>query len=167
MIRWLIKYAIIFIFLVLIQILVLNQLQIGGFLNPYIYILFVLLLPLSSPQYVLLLSGFLMGITIDIFSNTPGLHAFATVFIAYVRPFIIRSISGREDELNDYPGLKQTKFSWFFYYSAIMVSLHHSILFFLEAFTFSYFFSTLYHVVLSSVFSIFIIVLSQFLIFRE
>jgi hypothetical protein len=163
----LIKYGVMFIFLVLIQILILNQIQFSGYVNPYMYILFVMLLPLSSPPYVVMISGFLIGLTIDIFSDSMGLHSAATVFIAYIRPFVIRSIAGTEDEMSDYPGLKQNKFLWFLYYSSIMVVLHHFILFYLEVFTFSYFFQILYRVVLSSLFSIFIIVLSQFLIFRE
>lgn len=156
-----------FIALVLIQVLILNQVQFSGFVNPYIYILFVMLLPLSTPKYGLLLSGFLIGFTIDIFSNSLGLHTAATLFIAYLRPFIIGSISGREEEMSDYPGLKQNSFSWFLYYTAIMVFLHHFLLFYLEIFSLSYFLTTLYRVVLSSIFSIFIIVLSQFLMFRE
>ena len=167
MIRWLIKYVVIFVVLVLIQVLFLNQMQISGYLNPYIYILFVMLLPLSAPRYIVLLSGFLIGLTVDIFLNSLGLHAAATVFIAYIRPFIIRSISDREEEINDYPGLKQNKFSWFLYYSAVMVFFHHFILFYLEIFSFTQFFSTLLRVVLSSLLSVFVIVLSQFLIFRE
>lgn len=167
MIRWLIKYAAMFIVLVLIQVLILNQVQFSGFVNPYIYILFVMLLPLSTPRYGVMLSGFLIGLTIDIFSNSLGLHAAATVFIAYLRPFVIRTISGREDEMNDYPGLKQNTFSWFLYYTAIMVFFHHFLLFYLEIYTFSHFLTTLYRVVLSSLFSVFIIVLSQFLMFRE
>ena len=167
MIRWLTKYVLMFVFLVLIQILILNQIEFRGFINPYMYILFVMLLPLSTPKYIVILSGFFIGLVIDIFSNTQGLHTAATVFIAYVRPFVIRTISGREDEMGDYPGLKQNKFSWFLYYAALMVFLHHFFLFYLEVFTFSHFFTTLFRVVLSSLFSIFVIVLSQFLIFRE
>lgn len=167
MIRWLIKYAAMFIVLVLIQVLILNQVQFSGYVNPYMYILFVMLLPLGTPRYAVLLSGFLIGITIDIFSNSLGIHAAGTVFIAYLRPSVLRAISGREDEMSDYPGLKQNKFSWFFYYTTIMVFLHHLIIFYLEAFTFSHFLTTLYRLVLSSLFSIFVIVLSQFLIFRE
>jgi hypothetical protein len=167
MIRWLIKYVLMFAVLVLIQVLILNQVQFSGFVNPYIYILFVMLLPLSTPRYAVMLSGFLIGITIDIFSNSLGLHAAATVFAAYLRPYVLRAISGREDEMNDFPGLKQNKFSWFLYYTAVMVFMHHFVLFFLEIYTFSHFLTTLYRIVLSSLFSIFIIVLSQFLIFRE
>lgn len=167
MIQWLIKYVVMFVVLVLIQVLILNQVQLSGFVNPYIYILFVLLLPLSSPRWVVLLSGFFIGLTIDIFSNSLGIHAAATVFIAFLRPWIISAISNREEDRSDYPGLNQNKFSWFLYYSTVMVLLHHFVLFYIEVFTFSGFFTTLSRVVFSSLFSIFVIVLSQFIIFRE
>ena len=167
MIRWLIKYAAMFIVLVLIQVLILNQVQFSGFVNPYIYILFVMLLPVSTPRYGVLIAGFFIGFAIDIFSNSLGLHTAASIFVAYLRSFVLTAISGREDEMSDYPGLKQNKFSWFLYYTAIMVFLHHSVLFFLEIYTISHFLTTLYRIGLSSLFSIFIIVLSQFLMFRE
>lgn len=167
MIRLIIKYTVMFAVLVAAQVLVFNQVQFSGFVNPYVYVLFVLLLPQSSPRYVLLVLSFLLGLTIDIFSNSLGVHAAATVFLGYVRPLVIRIISNREEDRSDYPGLAQNKFRWFLYYVSIMVFMHHAILFYLEVFTFDQFFSTLYRVFLSSLFSIAVIVLSQFLIFRE
>lgn len=165
--RQLIKYAIMFVVLVLIQVLYLNQVQFGGFINPYIYILFILLLPSSSPKYVVLLSAFFIGLTIDVFSNTLGIHTFATVFVAYLRPVVTGMITNREEDRADYPGLAQNGFRWFLNYTAIMVVVHHLFLFHLEVFTFFNYLDTLYRVLLSSVFSIFVIVLSQFLIFRS
>ncbi len=156
-----------FVGLVLTQVLFLNQVQISGFVNPYIYILFILLLPLNAPRYVVLLGGFFVGLSVDIFSNTLGIHAFASVFIAFLRPLIVRAITDREEDRSDYPGLIQNGFSWFLYYTALMVFLHHSVLFFIEVFTFSDFFGTLYRIILSSLFSIFVIVLSQFIVFRD
>lgn len=163
----LIKYAVMFVALVLIQVLILNQVQFSGFVNPYMYILFVLLLPLNTPRFAVLILAFLLGITIDIFLNTLGIHAAATVFIAFIRPLVIRLISDREEDRSEYPGLKQNKFKWFLYYTGLMVVFHHSVLFFLEIFTFSDLVSTLFRILLSSIFSIFVIVLSQYLIFRE
>src|SRR5680860_380656 len=144
MIRGFIKYAIMFVSLVLIQVLILNHVQFSGFINPYAYVLFVLLLPLNSPRYVLLILGFLIGLTIDVFSNSLGVHAAATVFIAYIRPMVIGLISNREEDKNNYPGLAQNKFGWFVYYVSVMVFMHHIVLFYLEVFTFSNFFETLY-----------------------
>ncbi len=162
-----IKYTLMFLVAVLVQVLLLNQVQFSGYINPYFYIVFVLLLPLSTPRYLLLLLGFLIGLTIDIFSDSLGIHAAATVLIAYIRPFVIRVISTREEDRNDFPGLLQNKFNWFFSYVTILVLAHHFVLFYLEYFTFSHFFYTLLKVIFSSVFTIFIIVLSQFLIFRK
>jgi hypothetical protein len=156
-----------FVLLVLVQVLIFNQVQFGGFLNPYVYILFVILLPLSAPRYLVLILGFALGFIIDIFSNSLGVHSAATVFIAYIRPLVIRVISNREDDRNDYPGLHQNKLTWFLSYVAIMVLLHHLLLFYIEVYTFANFLNTLFRVFLSSVFSIIIIVLSQFLVFRD
>ena len=156
-----------FVGLILIQVLILNQVEFSGFVNPYIYVLFILLLPLSSPRYVVLLLAFLVGIAVDYFSNSLGMHSFATVFVAYLRPFVIRLISNREEDRSDYPGLMQNNLRWFLSYITIMIVIHHTVLFYLEVFTFSNFFETLFRVFISAFFSIFVIVLSQFIIFRD
>ena len=156
-----------FISLIIIQVLILNQVQFSGFANPYIYILFILLLPFNAPQYLVLLLAFLIGFSVDIFSNSLGIHSAASVFIAFIRPLVVRIISNKEEDRNEYPGLKQNKFRWFMYYTTILVFVHHFILFYLEIFTFSNFLGTFSKIILSSVLSVFIIILSQFLIFRE
>ena len=115
----------------------------------------------------MLLSAFLIGIAIDIFSNTMGIHAAATVFIAYIRPSVIKAISARDEDISDSPGLHNNKFSWFLFYTSILVFIHHVILFYLQVFSFAGFFNTFFRVLISSIFSIFIIVLSQFIIFRK
>ena len=165
--REIIKYTLMFVGLVLTQVLVFNHIQFSGFVNPYIYILFVMLLPLSSPRYLVLIAAFVLGLTIDVFSNSLGVHAFATVFMAYMRPLIIRAISNREEDKSNYPGLLQFKFRWFASYTVIMVLIHHLVLFYLEVYTFSNFLETLLRILLSSVFSVVVIVLSQFIVFRD
>lgn len=156
-----------FISLVLIQVLIFNQVQFSGFFNPYVYVLFIILLPLSTPRYAVLILAFALGLIIDIFSNSLGVHSAATVFVAYIRPLVIRLISNREDDKSDYPGLNQNKLGWFINYVVIMVLIHHTLLFYLEVYTFANFFNTLSRVILSSLFSIIVIVLSQFLVFRD
>ena len=167
MIRILVKYVVMFFSLVLVQVLIFNQVQFSGFFNPYVYLLFIILLPLSTPRYAVLILAFVLGLIIDVFSNSLGVHSAATVFAAYVRPLVIRIISNREDDKSDYPGLNQNKLAWFINYVLIMVLLHHTVLFYLEVYTFANFLNTLYRVILSSLFSIIIIVLSQFLVFRD
>jgi membrane protein DedA with SNARE-associated domain len=84
-----------------------------------------------------------------------------------MRPLVVRLISNREEDRNNYPGLLQYKWRWFFAYTAIMVFIHHFVLFFLAVYTFSNFLETLARVFLSSIFSIIVIVLSQFIVFRD
>lgn len=79
-----------FIVLVLIQVLILNNIEFSGYINPFLYVLFILLLPFETPAWLLLVSGFALGLTVDLFMNTPGLHAAATVLTAFVRPFVLR-----------------------------------------------------------------------------
>ncbi|PIF06245.1 MAG: rod shape-determining protein MreD [Draconibacterium sp.] len=162
-----IKYAIMLISLVLAQVLIFNQIQFSGYINPYVYILFILLLPLSSPPYATMILAFVLGFIVDVFSNSLGVHAAASVFIAAIRPFLVRVISIRDEDKSDYPGLQQYGFRWFLGYTSLMVFLHHLILFYVEVFSFNHFFLTLGRVLFSSLFSIFIIVLSQFLVFRK
>ena len=90
--RNLLRFAV----LVLVQVLILNNIQISGYLNPYVYVLFVLLLPFETPNWLLLVVAFLLGLSIDLFSQTPGIHAFATVFMAFFRPFILNVLSPRD-----------------------------------------------------------------------
>ena len=162
-----IKYGFMFIGLILTQVLILNHIQFSGYVNPYIYLLFVLLLPLSTPKYMVLLLAFSIGLTVDIFSNSLGIHSFATVFAAFFRPYVIRLITAREEDKSDYPGLKQNKFQWFISYVTIMVLIHHFVLFYIEVFTFTNFLLTLTRTFFSSLFSIFVIVLSQYIVFRD
>jgi rod shape-determining protein MreD len=162
-----IKYPLMFAVMVLLQVLLLNQIHLGGFLNPYIYILFIFLLPISMPRYQVLLLSFLIGITIDWFSNTLGLHAASALLIGFLRSPVMKLITIREIEQSDYPGMKQTGIKWFITYVSVLVVMHHMFLFYLEVFSFDNFFRTLLRTLLSSVFTIIIIVLSQYLAFRK
>lgn len=162
-----IKYPLLFVVMVLLQVLIFNQIHLGGFLNPFLYVLFILLLPLSTPRYLVLLLSFAMGMTIDWFSNSPGLHASASVLMGYMRSPVIGLISQKESDQSDYPGLRQTGWSWFLTYSVMLVLIHHFFLFFVEVFSFENFFRTLMRSFASSIFTLVMIILSQFIMFRE
>ncbi len=162
------KYVIMFIVLVLVQVLVLNNIQISGFINPYIYILFILLLPFNIQGYLLLGLSFLIGITIDIFGNTPGIHAGATVLLGFIRPGLANLISSRElIEKGTTPNMIQLGFANFIKYVIIAVLIHHLVLFFAETFSLSDILETILRWILSSFFSILIILGSQFIIFKN
>jgi len=162
------KYVVMFVVLVLVQVLVLNNIQISGFINPYIYILFVLLLPFNIPGYLLLGLSFITGITVDIFGNTPGIHAGATVLLGFIRPALANLISSRElIEKGTTPNMIQLGFASFIKYVIIAVLIHHLVLFFAETFSFADILETIVRWVLSSLFSILIILGSQFIIFKN
>lgn len=162
------KYSLVFVVAVVLQVLVFNNILILRTISPFFYILFILLLPFETNRSVLLLLAFLLGLTIDAFNNTLGVHAAASVLLAYIRPGILSLISSRETlESAAEPRVANMSLQWFTGYTAIMVVIHHLFLFMVEAFTFQGILFTLLRAVLSSVFTIILIVLSQFLFFRK
>ena len=146
-----------FIFLVLFQVLVLNNIQFLGYINPYLYILFILSLPFQIPRWLLLILAFILGLSIDIFSNTLGMHAFATVFVAYFRNGIIKLFTNIEEGNNPTPSFYTFGVSAYVKYVIVMVLIHHSTLFILEAFSFTHFWILLTKIMLSSLITILLI----------
>ena len=149
------KYLVAFAVYVLIQVLIINNINLGYHINPYIYILFLIILPVEIPGWLLLILGFTTGITIDMFQNSPGIHTSASVFLAFVRPFVLSSISPRDGyETGSLPIPSHFGFIWFCKYAAICIVAHHFFLFIVEAFSFNYFWSVIIKTLLSSVFSL-------------
>lgn len=156
------------VILVVIQVFILNNIQFSGFVNPYFYVLFILLLPFETPGWLLLSLAFVLGITIDLFSNTPGLHASATVFMAFLRPLVLDYFAPRDGYVpGTFPRIYYYGFGWFFQYSAILILGHHFFLFYMEVFQLSDFLLTFKRVVYSSIFTLFLVIISQFFIFRK
>lgn len=153
-----------FILLVLVQGLVLNNILFSGYINPYLYVLFILLLPFDVPKWLLLMSAFFIGLSIDMFSNTPGMHAAASVLMAFLRPKLLGIITQREEiESRDEPGLKKLGLVRFLMYAFLLVFIHHSLLFFIEVFRLQEFFSTLLRAILSSIFTVLLMVVTLYL----
>ena len=162
------KNIIRFIFLVFFQVMVLNRINLGGFINPYLYVYFILLLPFMTPKWLLLVSAFFMGLTVDIFSNSMGINAAASVMMAFARPFVIKAIStGTEYEIGERPSLKNQDIKWFVYYCVILIFIHHFVLFYLEIFRFREFLITFLKVILSSAFTFLLVMISEYLFYRK
>jgi len=160
-------YIVSFIVIVLIQILVMNNIQFSGYVNPYFYVLFILILPINIPRYLLLILGFILGITIDVFSNTPGIHASATVLLSFVRPFLFNTYNLDDQEKSMIPSISNIGLGWFLRYAAVLILIHHFLLFYIEVFSFNGFLHTLIRCIFSSIFTFVFVVISQFLIFRK
>ena len=162
------KYVVQFIVLILAQVLIFNNIELSGFINPYIYVLFVLLIPFTTPKLVLLLSSFTMGLIIDLFMGTPGVHSSATLLMAFSRPSVMALYSPREGyQTGTYPRMAEFGMEWFVKYTVTLVLLHHFTLFYLEVFTLHHFFSTFLRALLSSIFTSLLIIISQYFIFRK
>jgi rod shape-determining protein MreD len=163
------KNIIRFITLVLLQVLILNNVQFSGYINPYLYVLFILLLPLNIENWILIILAFLLGLSVDIFSDTLGLHSAATVFMAFCRPAIIRLGYKKPDyeTTNIIPSIKALGFRWFLTYAFILVGIHHFLLFYIEEFNFHDFFTTFFRTILSIIATLILIILSQFITYKK
>lgn len=162
MINSIIRYFIAAIVLLLLQLLLFNNIQFSGYINPFVYIMIILLLPSAMPSWLLLVISFLTGLIVDLFMGSPGMHTSATLLAGFSRPFVLRLIAPRDgyDMASDL-SMAVYGFRWYLVYSAIIVIIHHTALFYLEVFRFSGFFRTLLRVILSSVFTLAFILLAE------
>jgi hypothetical protein len=104
----------------------------------------------------------------DIFSDTLGMHSIATVFMAFLRPYVLNIISPHDGyESGTFPRVSYYGLNWFTRYASILILAHHFVLFYIEIFRFGNFFSTFFRVILSTIFTLGFIVLSQFFVYRR
>ncbi len=152
-----------FLLLLIAQILVFNNLDFLGYINPYPYILFIILYPVNGNKIGLLLASFFLGLILDMFCNSGGVHAAASIVLAYYRPYIFKFSFGLSYEyqtvkINDV--LSTERFSFL----VIAVVLHHLVLFILEIFRFSFFFEIILKTIVSTLFTLLVCILIIYLI---
>jgi rod shape-determining protein MreD len=151
-----------FLVLVLAQGLVLNHINFLGFINPFLYVIFILIYPTANNRVLFLLISFLLGFTVDMLSDSGGIHAAASVFLAYIRPPLLKFSFGM---LYDYQSIKfnQIDLGNFLIYSTIGVFIHHLILFILAFFNSELWLEILKTTLFSSIFSIVVILIIKIL----
>lgn len=134
-----------------------------AFCFPYLY--FLLLLPMSTNKNLLLLLGLGYGLLIDIFYDSPGLHAAACTLMAFIRPTVVKFItpSGGYDEHTPV-SVHILGIRWIISYTLILVASHHFFLFFLESFSFANFFTTFFRSLLSTILTSFTFILMQYML---
>ena len=152
-----------FVLLLAVQIIIFNNMNFLGYISPYPYILFIILYPVNGNKSGLLVASFLLGLIMDMFSNSGGIHTTACLVLAYFRPFIFKFSFGLSYEyqtikLNDV--LTPERFSFIL----LSVVIHHLILFTLEAFQFSFILDVLLRTLLSTVFTLLICIIIIYLI---
>lgn len=141
-----------FLLLALIQVLLLNHVNLLGYINPYIYPLFVLAFPLDGNKTLLIFLGFLLGLSIDMFENSGGVHAAATTTIAWLRPVFLKYAFGVSYEHNTLK-ISQAPLVKQIVYVLTMIIIHHLVLFAMEIFNFQQLSLILRSTILSGLFS--------------
>ncbi|WMI68319.1 rod shape-determining protein MreD [Mangrovimonas sp. YM274] len=155
-----------FFTLVLVQVLVLNNVNFLEYINPYPYILFILLFPVRANRSLIIFLSFLLGLIVDIFSDSGGIHAAASVTLAFIRPAILKFSFGM---IYEHQSIKfsQTEFGRRLVYFSIATAIHHFIMFSLEVFNISKIILVLQKTLFSSIFTIILSLLITVLFSRK
>lgn len=166
--RVVITNSIRFLLLIATQVFLLKNIGYYNLSIPYLYILFILILPFGIPNGILFLLAFLTGLTIDVFYDTLGLNAAACTAMAFVRIIFINLTVQRDGFDNEpEPSLGIMGFRWFVFYAFILTFSHHFILFTFENFKFTEIGYTIIRVIMSTLFTVFLMLLTEFAFFRK
>ncbi|WP_347157283.1 hypothetical protein [Pontibacter chitinilyticus] len=164
--RFGIKNIVQFVLFVALQILLMDNLVLYGMGFCFIYVAFLLFLPININRVLLLFLGFLVGFTVDVFYDTVGIHAAASVLLAFLRPFVLNLLTPRDGyDTNDAVNIHVMGVRWFLAYTFILLLAHHLAVFFLETISFTEAWFTLAKVLLSTLFTGIVMVILQLLFF--
>lgn len=155
-----------FVLLILAQVLIFNDLNFYGFINPMVYIMFLFWYPIKENRVVFLLLCFLLGLSIDMFSDTTAIHAAATVSIAYFRAPMMRFVFGINYEFQSFR-LAQASMVQQLTFLTLLILTHHTIFFTLEIFSFAHAGLILKKVMLTSIGTLVICFLLRALFSRD
>ena len=155
-----------FILLVLIQALILNHINFLGYINPYIYILFIILYPVKNNRTLFIFLSFLLGLSVDIFSDSGGVHAAASVTLAFIRPGFLKSVFGALYE-NQSIKFSNMDLAPKLTYIGLMTVVHHFIMFTLEIFSISKIILIAQKTLFSSIFTIILCILVTIIFSRK
>ena len=156
-----------FLGLALVQVLLLNNIYLFGVATPFLYIYVILILDKGIDRTVLMLIAFALGLVIDIFCNTPGVNAAASVFLAFVRPELLRMFAPREEFENFEPGIHTFGVWAFMRYALVALLLHHAAVYFLEAFTFAHIGHLLLRILCSTLLTVMLVMSVEFIRHRS
>ncbi|WP_347373069.1 rod shape-determining protein MreD [Aequorivita sp. Q41] len=155
-----------FIFLIFLQVFLLNNINLFGYINPYLYLFFILMFPLDGSKGLLIFLGFLLGLSIDIFEDSGGVHAAACAFIAYIRPVVLKYSFGVSYQYNSVK-IKKADIMERFTYISSLVLMHHLILFSLEIFSFKHMLLLLKSTLFSGIFTIILVFCTMILFTKK
>ena len=158
-----------FLFLSLwfLQVFVFNNILFLGYINPYVYIAFVIFYPLKKGRFLFLFLSFLLGLAIDFFSDSGGINAFSLLFVAYIRLFLVRVIFKKTEQDYLLFNLQQEPFGKVFNYVITLIVIHHFILFSLANFSFQNFSSVFTNTLYSSIFTSVLFFIGSYIIRKK
>jgi rod shape-determining protein MreD len=163
MIGLLLQNIIRFVALILFQALILNHLTIfSGWGQPFLYVYILIVLPINIPKRILLPIGFIVGLSVDFFTHTPGIHASAALTMVFVRPYILKALRSREGYDSTVPSVSTMGSSKFYVYSFILILIHHIWLFSLLYFSSGLWLYILGHAIVSAIFTFILSLLLHF-----
>ena len=142
----------------LLQVLLFDQLQLLGVCHPYIYILCLLMMPITLPHSADMIIGAVVGLIMDIFCNSLGVHTASCIFIMFIRPYLIGAIVNDKDRLNEQITLRTLGMEALLKYVVILVLAHHLLVFLLAAWSWSHIGFVLMETIVSSLITISIII---------
>lgn len=140
--------------MVLLQVLILNNVHIAGYATPFLYIYLILKFESNVSRNALMLWGFFLGLTVDIFSDTPGMNASATVLLAFLRPTFLRLFVPRDTLEALVPSIRSMGVSPFLKYLFACVFVHHGMLLTIEFFSFAHIGMLLLRIVASTLLTV-------------
>jgi len=150
----------------LLQVLLFDQLQLLGVCHPYIYILCLLMMPITLPHSADMIIGAVVGMIMDIFCNSLGVHTASCIFIMFIRPYLIGAIVNDKDRLNEQITLRTLGMEPLLKYVVILVLAHHLMVFLLAAWSWSHIGFVAVETIVSSLITISIIIGYNALIYR-
>ena len=150
----------------LLQVLLFDQLQLLGVCHPYIYILCLLMMPITLPHSADMIIGAVVGLIMDIFCNSLGVHTASCIFIMFIRPYLIGAIVNDKDRLNEQITLRTLGMEALLKYTVILVLAHHLMVFLLAAWSWSHIGFVAVETIVSSLITISIIIGYNALIYR-
>lgn len=157
-----------FIILLAIQVLILNHVRLFGFLNPNLYILALLLLPMDMPKSAQYLIGFVTGFVVDVFLMTLGVHTTACLLLMVIRPYVMGLLStNKKKDDKDAPIPSRKDIKWLSAFTLLMVLAHQTIVTMLEIFSFQRFGLTLLSIILNTFFTSLLILCAEYLFYTD
>lgn len=152
-----------FIVFLSLQVLIFNNINLFGYINPYPYVLFIILYPVNSNKNILLLGSFFLGLLLDMFCNSGGIHTTASIVLAFLRPTLFKFSFGLSYEYQTVKiadKMSPERITLLL----LAIVIHHFILYYLECFRLGLLLTILSRTIVSTLFTFTICLLIVYLI---